>query len=217
MNISPTTGIVRDKMQAALTQPPHRLLLVSHLDASCDATFVAADASQSPDRVLVLEPAFRRFPTRLSLSALLLVAFLCATVPASAPAAPKNNPAIYIYYADFYSVHRCCEVRDIDNLLHLDGTNEWFSTDKRWTECRMEPPMSVKVYHKILPYLSRATPGYFSGHVHVKIVNKDSGKETYIDDKGGVYTFGERFTRNMPHKDFTEVRKIMHETGCYIF
>ena len=127
-----------------------------------------------------------------------------------------NKPEVYIYYASFFSMRICCEVRDITQLLHLDGTNEWYSTDKRWSECLTKPPQSNKIYEALLPYLSRAKEGFFSGHVQIKIVNKTAGTDTYVGIDGGVYTFGDRMTRRMSYKDFNEVRTFMDKTGCQV-
>ncbi len=127
-----------------------------------------------------------------------------------------NKPEVYIYYANFFIMRICCEVRYITQLLHLDGTNEWYSTDKRWSECLTKPPQSNKIYEALLPYLSRAKEGFFSGHVQIKIVNKTAGTDTYVGIDGGVYTFGDRMTRRMSHKDFNEVRNYMGKHGCQV-
>ena len=144
-----------------------------------------------------------------------LAVFPEASAQSRPPLTPENKPEVYIYYADFFIMGICCVVRDISQLLHLDGTNEWYSSHKKWTECLIRPPRSNKIYETLLPYLSRAKEGFFSGHVQIKIVNKTAETDTYVGIDGGVYTFGDRITRRMSYKDFNAVRTIMQKSGCY--
>ncbi len=147
---------------------------------------------------------------RLSASVILFVA-LAACVLSTRAEPAKRIPDVYIYSADFDIVRVCCEVRNVDELLELDGTVEWRSSDNKRTECLIGPPESIDAFNALHPYLSRAGQGFFNdGQVYVKIVNHTAGQETYIDKVGGIYTFGDTTTRKLTLADAFEMRKIIN-------
>lgn len=176
---------------------------------------------------LVYNPPMTFSETKLP-ETVFLTLVLVLVAPVLAYAQPPQTHAlgdgseVYIYYAGFLSRHfccdsgpKCCDVRFIDDLLHLDGTNDWGSPIKAGKECLLKPPKSNEIYASLLPYLSRAKEGLFNTTgVIFKIINTTTGKDTYVDRDGGMFTPGERITRQMTVDDFNAMRAIMDDSGC---
>lgn len=148
----------------------------------------------------------------LRLSALVILLFVPIdyVLPVHAEYAQKI-PDVYIYSANFDIIRACCEVRNVDELLELDGTVDWHSSNKKWTECLIGSPASLDTFNALQPYLDQAREGFFDDQqIYVKVVNRSAGQETYIDRLGGIYTFGDPTTRKLSLAATFEMRKIIN-------
>ncbi len=105
------------------------------------------------------------------------------------------------------------EKNHIENLvLHWEKLNGRRSGPEEGRTCLFRRNKAAKIYAEILPILNRAREGIFlQYHIRMKIINRTTGADTYIDVGGGVYTEGEYIARQIHPLDFDRLLQVMNE------
>ncbi len=129
------------------------------------------------------------------------------SLPAQDDAPPSESadeePAVFIHYRGIYG-HFVANSHVGDILALDDGPGEY-----RWG-CLIKPPDSLNFYKAAYPILSGAAEGFCEFRdIRIKIVNKTSGEDIYLDRFGGVYFYGENITRKMTEEEFFAVRNML--------